>query len=388
MGENRIVLMILPHVGSGGDWIVANSLASELGKRGCTLHLGANYARSSIDRKFRFCEKLPLNEGLGGLVRSLCRLGQFDPRTAVIHTHSTSALIFGIALKMLRCRRAIIIHSFHLHLLDSPLARIGKVLLYRFPKRLHCSSRDLAVYAETYYGIPRRKVMMLPLGADDERFSPPAAAERARYRQNLGLDPGTFTLLFVGRLNPEKNVDLLLSALARDEGMPGNTRLLVAGTGPLEPQLRAQAKDLGLSEKVTFLGHVKELPSVYGAADLLVLPSASETFGLVVIEAALCALPCLRSDTFGARDQIEDGVDGEIFQQGDEEDLRRHLRRLIFDPEKVRRMGYAAHKKAKAQFTLNALGAQFDEAIENLVNAKRFSGLKRSYPVSNAGSSM
>ena len=385
MGENRIVLMVLSHVGSGGDWVAVDSLAGELGKRGCILHLAANYARSSIDRKFAFCEKLPLNEGFRGLIRSLRRLGRFDPRTAVIHTHSTSALIFGIALKVLRCRRAIIIHSFHLHLLDSPLARISKVLLYRFPSRLHCSSRDLAVYAETYYRIPRHKIVMLPLGADDERFSPATAAERTRYRQQLGLDPATFTLLFVGRLNPEKNVDLLLSALARDGGMPGKTHLLVAGTGPLEQQLRAQAKDLGLSEKVTFLGHVKELRTVYGAADLLVLPSkARETFGLVVIEAALCALPCLRSDTFGARDQIEDGVDGEIFRQGDGEDLRRHLLRLISDPENVRRIGCAAHKKAKAQFTLEALGERFEGVIENLVNAKRLSSAEPLHPVSKA----
>ncbi|MBV8901779.1 MAG: glycosyltransferase family 4 protein [Verrucomicrobia bacterium] len=372
MGENRIVLMILSHVGSGGDWIAADSLAGELSKRGCTLHLGANYARSSVDRKFAFSEKLPLNEGLHGLVRSLGCIGQFDPRTAVIHTHSTSALLFGIALKLFRCRRASIIHSFHLHLLDPPLAHFGKSLLYRFPNRLHCSSRDLAAYAETYYGIPRPKIVLLPLGADDERFWPPTAAERAQYRRNLGLDPATFTLLFAGRLNPEKNVDLLLSALARDGGTPGKVHLLVAGTGPLEPHLREQVKELGLSERVTFLGHVKELCPVYGAADLLVLPSkARETFGLVVIEAALCELPCLRSDTFGARDQIEDGVDGEIFRHGDETDLRRRLLRLMLDPEKVRRMGQAAYKKAKAQFTLNALGERFDGLIENLVNAKR-----------------
>ena len=371
MGENRIVLMLLSHVGSGGDWIAADSLAGELGKRGCTLHLGANYARSSIDRKFAFCEKLPLNEGFKGLVRSLGRIGQFDPRTRVIHTHSPSALLFGIALKLFRCRRAIIIHSFHLHLLDSPRARLGKALLYRFPTRLHCSSCDLAAYAANYYRIPRHKIVTLPLGADDQRYRPLSAGERARYRRDLGLDPATFTLLFAGRLDPEKNVDLLLSALARDGGMPANTHLLVAGMGPFEPQLRAQAKDLGLSENITFLGHVKDLRPVYGAADLLVLPSkARETFGLVVVEAALCALPCLRSDTFGARDQIEDGVDGEIFRHGDEKDLRRRLLRLILDPGKARRMGYAAHEKAKTRFTLDTLGEQFTRVIENLVSAK------------------
>jgi glycosyltransferase involved in cell wall biosynthesis len=143
--------------------------------------------------------------------------------------------------------------------------------------------------------------------------------------------------------------------------------VLIAGDGPLEAELRREARNLTLEKTITFLGHVKDLRSIYGAADLLILPSHSETFGLVVIEAALCALPCLRSDTFGARDQINDGVDGEIFHEGEEGDLHSRLRRLVADPQRVRQMGLAARRKAEAQFTLNAFGEQFHQLLKCLV---------------------
>src|SRR5262249_50492529 len=161
--------------------------AGELRKRGFVLHLGANFAPGTIDQKFAFCENLPLNEGFRGLVRSLCRIGRFDRNTMIIYSHSTSALVFAIALKILRCHRAIIIHTFHPYLLDAPLKRMSKALLYRFPQRLHCPSQNLAPYVSSYYKISRRCVVVVPLGADEKRFSPPTPAERTHYRERLGL---------------------------------------------------------------------------------------------------------------------------------------------------------------------------------------------------------
>jgi glycosyltransferase involved in cell wall biosynthesis len=355
---------------------VADSLSSELRSHGWTLHFGGNFDDRNIVQKFMVCEQLPLNEGLSGIVRSLFRIGRFDQRTRIIHSHSTSALIFGLALKLLRCRRAIIIHTFHLCQFDSPVRRVSKSLLYRFPNRLHCSSRELSIYVENYYKIPQRKVVLLPLGADDKRFSPATPAERRLYRKYFGFAPRQFTLLFVGRLNPEKNVKLLLAVLARDKSLAEEVHLLIAGDGPLEADLRKEVRNLRLEKTITFLGHVKDLRSIYGAADLLILPSRSEAFGLVVVEAALCALPCLRSDTFGARDQIEDGVDGEIFHEGDQSDLYRRLRGLLADPERVRQMGLAARRKAEAQFTLNAFGEQFHRVLKCLVRGGSCGGAR------------
>jgi glycosyltransferase involved in cell wall biosynthesis len=252
---------------------------------------------------------------------------------------------------------------------------MSKALLYRFPQRLHCPSQNLATYVSSYYKISRRCVVVVPLGADEKRFSPPTPDERTHYRERLGLAPTQFVLVFAGRLNPEKNLELLLSSLARDEGLFRKVHLLVAGNGPLEAQLRARTIDLGLTGGVTFLGYVKELRPVYGASDVLVLPSRNvgEFFPLVVIEAALCALPCLRSNTFAACDQIEDGVNGELFREGDEDDLYCHLLGLVADPERVRRMGLAAHKRAAAQFTLSAVGKQFQELIKDLISGRKFS---------------
>jgi hypothetical protein len=160
---------------------MADSLSSELRNRGWILHFGGNFDDGNLVQKFTAYEKLPLNEGLIGIVRSLFRIGHFDHRIKIIHSHSTRALLFGLALKLLKCRRAIIIHTFHLRLLDSPVGRVSKSLLYRTPNRFHCSSRELSVYVENYYKIPRRKVALLSPGADSKRFSPPTPAERSLF---------------------------------------------------------------------------------------------------------------------------------------------------------------------------------------------------------------
>jgi glycosyltransferase involved in cell wall biosynthesis len=122
---------------------------------------------------------------------------------------------------------------------------------------------------------------------------------------------------------------------------PGS-HLVYAGEGPLRRELERQAKSLGLADRVHFLGfkNQSELPAVYRASDLLVLPSEYEPFGVVVNEAMLCGCAAAVSNRVGAgRDLISTGVNGFVFPYADINAVANTLREALSDPHRLRRMG-------------------------------------------------
>lgn len=175
--------------------------------------------------------------------------------------------------------------------------------------------RDLLV---SCCGVSPGKVAVVPWGVNRARFCPgdPAVA-----RVDLGLDLSADVVLFVGRFVPVKGLDLLLQALPEVVGKRPGVRLLVAGGGDTEgPERRAAlalAEDLGVAARVTWLGPVAQpaLAAVYRAADLLVVPSRYESFGLAALEALACGTPVVAT-AVGAMDRvIRSGVNGQVVQE-------------------------------------------------------------------------
>jgi D-inositol-3-phosphate glycosyltransferase len=172
------------------------------------------------------------------------------------------------------------------------------------------SDHELA-FLERYYGAEPRKVHTIPCGVDLELFHPRDAAAA---KQDLGLDPDRPVLLWVGRLEKLKGVDILIGALAQLEA-PGATLLLVGGAEhalDLKAELLAQAAEAGISDDVRFVGPVphERLATYYNAADVCVVPSYYESFGLVAIEAMACGTPVVASRVGGLVSTVTDGVNG------------------------------------------------------------------------------
>jgi glycosyltransferase involved in cell wall biosynthesis len=153
-------------------------------------------------------------------------------------------------------------------------------------------------------------------------------------------------VLFCAKLQRWKGPQDLLEAFARAD-VP-NSYLVYAGDGPERSNLEGRATELGIAQRVRFLGFVNQsqLPAAYSAADLFVLPSLFEPFGLVVNEAMLCGLPVAVSDRVGAKfDLVLPGENGYVFPAGDVEALACILREILPDPEKRARMGAAARRR-------------------------------------------
>jgi D-inositol-3-phosphate glycosyltransferase len=199
-------------------------------------------------------------------------------------------------------------------------------------------------------------------GIDTSLFRPTAPDP------NIVRTDGTPLLLWVGRLQPWKGVDIALRAL---QEIP-RAHLMIVGDGETRADLERLAQELGLAERVRFLGALprERLPSIYAAADLLLATSfASETFGIGLVEAQACGLPVVASRFGGFPEVIDEGHTGLLVPPRDPTALAAAVRTLLNDPERRRAMADAAPGWA-AQFSWSAVADRVEAAYRAACNSK------------------
>jgi glycogen(starch) synthase len=183
------------------------------------------------------------------------------------------------------------------------------------------------------FGVPDEKIVVIPNGIDPEDLQPQDEHELERLRMQFA-DPDEKLVLLLGRLVYEKGFQLALEAMpSLIERLP-TTRFLVAGSGTHEAELRRQASQLGLMEHGTFLGWIGDdvLHSLYRIADVCVVPSIYEPFGLVALEAMASGCPCIVADTGGLREVVPHEEAGLRFRARDPVALGEMVERLLSDP--------------------------------------------------------
>jgi glycosyltransferase involved in cell wall biosynthesis len=191
-------------------------------------------------------------------------------------------------------------------------------------------------------------------GVDLERFHPRAEGSRQRAQ----------TVLFVGRLVPAKNLEVLLGAWRRLNAA-GKYRLLIAGDGPLAGELRRRADRQALRD-VQFLGQVDDVPSLHLQADTFVLPSLSEGCSNALLEAMASGLCPVVSRVPGNTDLIRDGFNGLLCDRGDEVRLATALKRALEDTGLRRRLGDRARAYVVTHHDLDRVASKLLDAFEML----------------------
>ncbi|MEU9112170.1 D-inositol-3-phosphate glycosyltransferase [Streptomyces sp. NPDC048483] len=253
-----------------------------------------------------------------------------------------------------------------------PAARvIGETQIVRAADRLIANTAEEADELVRHYEAERGKVAVVHPGVNLERFRPVAgggdgrahasdvAAGRAAARARLGLPRDAVIPLFAGRIQPLKAPDILLRATAAllDEDPTLRSRLVVpvvggpSGSGLAKPEgLQKLAARLGIADIVQFRPPVgqEQLADWYRAASVLVMPSYSESFGLVAIEAQACGTPVIAAAVGGLPVAVRDGVSGFLVTGHDPADYARMLGRFVADPELATRMGTEAARHAQS----------------------------------------
>ena len=208
----------------------------------------------------------------------------------------------------------------------------------------------------------------IPLPTDPAMFAPDLAARRAG-RAALGLDVRTPLVGYAGKLAEEKGIGVLLAALAR---LPGRPHLVIAGRGPAEAALRAQARAAGLTERVHFAGGVDHahLLTLLNAADVWVVPSLTrpnwrEQFGRVAVEAMACGLPVVVSNS-GELPRVV-GAAGIVVPEGDPVALTGVLAALLADPAERARVGAAARARVCAAYSPAGVAGLYADTYRRLL---------------------
>jgi len=189
-------------------------------------------------------------------------------------------------------------------------------------------------------GIAEERITLTPYSVDNDWWMAQAASvDRAAARRERGLGDNERAILFCAKLQPWKRpMDLLRAyAMAQLE----NSRLLFAGEGPQKAELAAEAKRLGISDRVDFLGFVNQsaLPALYKLADLMVLPSVYEPFAVVVNEAMCCGCPVMVSNRVGAaRDLVVPVAPDFVFPAGNVEALAEKLAGSLRNPDRLQQL--------------------------------------------------
>jgi glycosyltransferase involved in cell wall biosynthesis len=381
-------------VGCGGAELAMFQLGKAIGQAGHRITLVADVVEGDFpttpelrvvplqSRLHRLASRLP--NGFAGWIvkhfagnvasalqaRRLLLTESFD----LVHTHGNLS-----ALMLSHLTRVPIVYTEHdstpwscryrtwyERLIRRTIYRAINVRVYRRVTTVATTSEALRIELLERFGVEATRATTILNGADIDVFNPDV---------ELRNSPAPFDryCLFVGRLTPRKAADLLLEALVEAP----RVNCVFAGDGPERSKLEQLAAELGVTERVAFLGDVSPqmLAPLYVRADLLVIPSFSETTPLVAFEAMACGTPVLSSRVAGLPDVVHDWSTGFLVKPGDVGQMAIAMRFLTADRPALVRMGSEAQQRVRKRFLWPNVAREYLTLYLSLVPASAASAL-------------
>ncbi|HLG73742.1 MAG TPA: glycosyltransferase [Chloroflexota bacterium] len=284
-------------------------------------------------------------------------------RPVIVHTYMFAANTWGrLAGRITGV--PVVISSVRNVELDLPLAyRWLDTLLSPLCDRVIGNSHAVTDYLRTSGRAPRRKLVTIYNGVDAARFQPGSHQHEVRARLGLPQQP---TVGMVASFGKQKRWDVFLEAMAQ---LPADQPLTLAcvGDGALRPSMEHLARELGLGDRVRFLGIQAAMPDVYAALDVFVLTSAWEGMPNVVLEAMASGLPVVATSAPGTTEVVLHGETGLLAQVGDAPAVAHHVRTLLDNPESARRMGVAGRQRVESDFSYEACVGKTVRLYEELL---------------------
>lgn len=305
-------------------------------------------------------------------LRELAVDGEFD----LVHAHDPiAAFVTRFALRRVRKRSHLRVvytaHGFHFYKgAPFPRALIFKVLetvASNWTDRLIVINKEDLAAAQSFPLSKRGGVVYMPgIGVDTSRYNLErvAAADVEGVRRELGLSAEQPLFTMLAEFNPDKRHRDAVAALARSD-VPGAV-LALAGVGPLMDDVKRQAAELGVADRVKVLGFRKDVPALIAASVAVLLPSAREGLPRSLMEAACMERPIIAADVRGIRELVSDRT-GFLHEVGDVEAIARAMESVATDPALARELGRAG-KQAMEPFDLRQVLPLHDELYGSLLS--------------------
>lgn len=366
------VCFLLTSLDVGGAETQVINLASRFKERGWTVRLVSMLAPEAWFDTLESMQiefvSLHMPRGIPdvrGLIRLVALLRKWRPH--VLHCHMVHANILG---RIARLASPVPVVISTAHNIDE--GGHWRELAYRFTDGLADITTNVSQAAVDCYvrvgAAPENKIRFIPNGLDTDRFKPDGQYVKA-LREELGLDD-SFVWLAVGRLEKEKDYPCMLRAFAMVQAA-GRSMLLIAGRGPDEGALKSLARDLGIADRVRFIGVRTDVERLMNAADAYVMSSAWEGLPMVLLEAAATALPAVTTDVGGCREIVIDGETGAVVQPENPRELAEAMLRIMTMPEAQRlALGRAGRRHVEKYFRLDRVVDVWEALYEEFLSRK------------------
>ncbi|HEY8530385.1 MAG TPA: N-acetyl-alpha-D-glucosaminyl L-malate synthase BshA [Paenibacillaceae bacterium] len=362
----RIGITCYPTIGGSG--VVATELGKLMAERGHEIHFithGLPFRAGTFRRNMYYHEVEvtdyhvfrypPYELFLASKMNQVARMQKLD----LLHVHYAvpHALSAFLAKQMAGDHLKVVttLHGTDITILghDESLKEIIRLGI-RKSDAVTAVSRDLI--RETRELLDIREPIDLVYNFVDERVYYPR--ENGELRREFAA-PGEKLLIHISNFRPVKRICDLADIFARvNRRVPA--RLLLVGEGPELPKLQAKIDGLGLADRVIFLGKQEDVAEIVSAADLLLLPSEKESFGLVALEAMACGVPTVGSLTGGLPELVQHGVTGFLAPVGDTEAMAEYALRLLTDDAMRAEFGRACVRRAREHFDSRRIADQYE----------------------------
>ncbi len=299
-------------------------------------------------------------------------------RADIVHSHGGCFFYSSLIGKLAGVRQ--LVHTVHGMPLSSGLqARVEEYLSCAMTDRIIAVSDQIAEDLSSRNPHIANKLEVVINGIDTDRFRPVRDDElRAAGRAGFGLPQTARIIGTVGRLEKIKNYPLLLRACAELIHSHGTgAHLALVGSGSEEQALRQLARELGIAERVSFLGMQYDLQQIYPLFDVFVLSSLTEGTSLSLLEAQACGIPALVTDVGGNPRIISNGINGYLCPSGDQAAMAALLDRLFGDDVLMAEMGNAARTRVMEGFDLSGMVKTYQQGYRSHADTVRRQRMER-----------
>jgi glycosyltransferase EpsF len=374
------VLQLLTALGHGGAEIWLLNMLREMDRAECAMDFclklpqagKLEHVATDLGARVFHVPLRPTHVGyLAGLARTL-REGRYD----VLHTHEF--VYSGLGVAVANALGIPVVCTFH-HWHSPPETRLTRMPVLRQVREVYGRvSMAYSISQATMLTALSRKVMGHLIPDWSERSNcrmlrlstgiPPEATDddRARWRSELGAEPGDPVLVHVGRFIEQKNHDGVLDVFTRVWRALPRARLALLGQGPLKDSVLARVEREGLSQSVRYMGLRDDVPRILAASDVCLFPSRDEGFGLAALEANAAGIPVVGSAIDGLTEAVEDGVTALLYPLQDTAAMAAGALSLLRDESRRRAMGEAGRARAAREFSHRASARRMIDAYETV----------------------